>query len=78
MDKDLSASMLAHDIGAEALMLLTDVSCVESGFGRLGVTDPFDDPGGLAGAAFRFGLDGTQSGGGVSLRGGDGPRGDDR
>lgn len=33
VDKDLTASMLARDIGAEALMLLTDVSCVEADFG---------------------------------------------
>ncbi len=33
VDKDLTASMLACGIGAEALMLLTDVECVESDFG---------------------------------------------
>jgi carbamate kinase len=33
VDKDLTAAMLAHDIGAEALLLLTDVPHVESDFG---------------------------------------------
>ena len=33
VDKDLTAAMLARDIGADALLLLTDVPNVESGFG---------------------------------------------
>ncbi len=33
VDKDLTAAMLAHDIGADALLLLTDVANVETGFG---------------------------------------------
>ncbi len=33
VDKDLTAAMLAHDIGADALLLLTDVPAVESDFG---------------------------------------------
>jgi carbamate kinase len=33
VDKDLTAAMLAHDIGADALLLLTDVPHVETDFG---------------------------------------------
>ncbi|MGD0394801.1 MAG: carbamate kinase [Acidimicrobiales bacterium] len=33
VDKDLTAAMLAHDIGADALVLLTDVPYVEADFG---------------------------------------------
>lgn len=33
IDKDLSAALLARELGAEALLLLTDVSCVEVGWG---------------------------------------------
>ena len=33
VDKDLSAALLARDLGADALVILTDVANVESGFG---------------------------------------------
>jgi carbamate kinase len=33
VDKDLTAALLAHDLGADALLLLTDVPGVESNFG---------------------------------------------
>ncbi len=33
IDKDLGASLLAQDLGADALVILTDVANVESGFG---------------------------------------------
>ncbi|MGO8873512.1 MAG: carbamate kinase [Acidimicrobiales bacterium] len=33
VDKDLTASLLARELDADALLLLTDVACVESGFG---------------------------------------------
>ena len=33
VDKDLTAAMLAHDLDADALLLLTDVPDVESDFG---------------------------------------------
>jgi carbamate kinase len=33
IDKDLSAALLARDLGADALVILTDVANVESGFG---------------------------------------------
>jgi carbamate kinase len=33
VDKDLTASLLARDIGADALMLLTDVAAVEADYG---------------------------------------------
>jgi carbamate kinase len=38
IDKDLSAALLARQLGADALMLLTDVDGVESGFGTPGAT----------------------------------------
>ena len=33
MDKDLTAALLAQGLGADALLLLTDVEAVEDGFG---------------------------------------------
>lgn len=33
IDKDLSAALLARDLGADALVILTDVASVETGFG---------------------------------------------
>ena len=33
IDKDLTAALLAEDVGAERLVMLTDVSCVERGWG---------------------------------------------
>ena len=34
VDRDLTAAMLARDLGADALLLLTDVAAVETGFGH--------------------------------------------
>ncbi len=36
MDKDLTAALLAREIGADALLLLTDVDAVQDGFGTPG------------------------------------------
>ena len=36
IDKDLAAALLARDLGADALLILTDVAGVESGFGTPG------------------------------------------
>ena len=33
IDKDLSAALLARDLGADALVILTDVASVQTGFG---------------------------------------------
>jgi carbamate kinase len=33
VDKDLTAALLGRDLGAEALLLLTDVECVQDGYG---------------------------------------------
>jgi len=33
VDKDLASALLAEDVGADALLLLTDVAAVEAGFG---------------------------------------------
>lgn len=33
IDKDLSAALLAHELGADALLILTDVPAVEAGYG---------------------------------------------
>jgi len=38
IDKDLGASLLAQDLGADALVILTDVSNVETGFGTEAVS----------------------------------------
>jgi len=38
IDKDLTAALLARQLGADALMLLTDVAAVESGFGTPAAT----------------------------------------
>ena len=35
MDKDLAAAILAHEVGASVLLILTDVKKVQRGYGSL-------------------------------------------
>ena len=72
VDKDLTAAMLAHDIDADALLLLTDVADVEPDFGTASARAirP-DDPDGTAGAALPGRVDGPQDRGRLPIRRGD-------
>ena len=72
IDKDLAAALLARGLGADALLLLTDVPAVQADWG----TPDARDSGGrtpeqLRQARVRGGLDGTQDRGGVPVRRGD-------
>ena len=73
IDKDLGAALLAQDLDADALLILTDVANVEIGFG----TDEAHPIGRTTPAALRAQVvpgrvDGPQGRGGLPLRRGDG------
>ena len=79
IDKDLSAALLARDLGADALVILTDVANVEIGFGTDAATAdrPYHSrrP---AGPEVPCRIDGPQGRSGLPFRGGDRQAGDDR
>ena len=56
VDKDFTAALLAQGLGADALLLLTDVAAVEDGFGTTpGPADPLGPPGELRTRSFPAG-----------------------
>ena len=68
IDKDLAAALLARELGADALLLLTDVDAIELDYGTpaarpLGDTTPTQ----LRSLNLPPGLDGTQGRGGRAL-----------
>ena len=70
VDKDLAAALLAEGLGADALLMLTDVPAVELGWGtpkarRLGDVTAAE----LSGIDVRRGVDGAQGPGRVPVRG---------
>ena len=61
VDKDLTAAVLAEALEADVLLVLTDVPCVERGFGTPEATpDPADHAGRPPPRAVPGGLDGPQ------------------
>ena len=69
IDKDLTAALLRQDLEADALVLLTDVPFVETGFGTPGMP-PIRDatPSELRPHEFRLRLDGAEGRGGLPVR----------
>ena len=71
IDKDLAPALLAIDLGAEVLVLATDVSAVHTGWGTRAAGRHLCHAGLAASAALPGRLDGPQGGVCLPVRGGD-------
>ena len=69
IDKDLASALLAIDLGADVLLIVTDVDAVYAGLGHArAARDPSRDPGDARGRRVRRGVDGAEGAGRLRVR----------